>query len=469
MRVWDAIYTRRSERKFVPGKEIPEADMEKILDATRYAWSPFGAPAYRHLLIKDEETKTLIAEFAKEVAHRIFGQSYEIFRGHLWYLPGERVPEIAEYSQTGELWTYPQDCSFVVIPLMTKGSFTDGLFYGIEDICTLSAGMALENMWLVAHSLGWGSACNAMPLNDIRRREIFYEYCGIPSSWQSMGAFSVGHRAARRASGPSRATVEGIAFEEMWGARYVRRGLRKNEESGSAPTKIPDAELDVVMKELASEIYKFDAERSVEFWKIEKMVDAARWAPNPENLNHWRHIIIRDEKTKDFIAQSTREGLKAMSKSVEDLSAHFYFVPEEDRVAFIEYLIDEGWKFAKECDTIVLTTFARQWAEYAHSVGIIPDRIDYIWASATGCGIQNMRLAAKTLGLDTIMNIFPIGEMRRADVLCTMLGIPQTWVPVSMLHVGYASKKDAWKKVQRPLPSLDALVFDEYWGVPWSK
>jgi nitroreductase len=172
--------------------------------------------------------------------------------------------------------------------------------------------------------------------------------------------------------------------------------------------------------------------------------------------------VIKSRETKSWIAELTKEGIQTMGRNMEDLLSHFYWL-EEGRLEFIEWLLQEGWKFPSECDIIILTCFGRQWAEYAHAVGIIPGGIDYIWSSATGCAVQNMRIAAKTLELETMLNIFPVGELRRAELLAEELGIPQTWVPCSMLCVGYPREKLSG----RPLPEMTSLVWNEYWGVSY--
>jgi nitroreductase len=451
------MYERRSIRRFNPRAKIPDEKIDQILDSARYAWDPYEIQSWRFILVKDKRTKRLIGDYAREISHAIFGISYEIFRGHLWYLPEERIPKIAEYAQSGELWaTYPMDCSFIILPCITHGAWTDNLLGGLEMLSAASIGMAIENMWLAAHAMGIGSACNAMPLNDIRRREELCEFLGIPSSWFPLAADCFGQSALPRMLGPSRMPLESITFVELWGNRYKRSAFR----DVPPVEELPTMDLMDAMKKV-EQVYEFSTEE-VEEWKIERLLDVARWSPNPENLNHWRHILIRDEETKELITQMTKEGWEAMHKaSYSLLRSHYFHVPEED---FLEYLerIRGYWKFPSECDTIIITSFPKAWVEYSGPGGGLPGGIDHIWAAATATGIQNMRIAAIALGLGTNFNIFPFCEPRREEVLIDHLGIPKTWTPVGALCIGVPEGVPE----RRPRAPLSTLVFDEYWGNP---
>lgn len=463
MDVWECIYTRRSERRFKgeEGKQIPGKDIETILDAARHAYGINDVPQWRFLLIRDQDTKNLIANFAQEVAHMIFGSSYEVFSGHIWYIPERSRLAIAEYTQTGELWKYPIESSFVIIPCITKGAWFE-VRTPYFDQSAAATGMAIQNMWLTAHNLGWGAGCNAMPLNDIRRREIFSAYTGVPLSWQMAAAYCFGDRTSARHVGPSRSSLEGIAFSEHWGVRYIRKAFLEEVEEISVPKKdIMDTIKGV------GHCYKFDDSRKVPDWMIEKMIHAAIWTPNPENLNHWRHIIIKDEKTKQFLAESTKEGFKLYyGRSFEELRDHHPHIHEDKLLEYAEWMLEEGWKYPLEADSVILTIFAKDWTEYPHIAGTLPGGTDYIWSTATGTAIQTLRLAANALGLETQIDLYTVGEFRKTDMLITKLGIPDSWIPLTMLAVGYKGDAPDVVQMERPKFPTKNLVFDEVWGIP---
>ena len=196
------------------------------------------------------------------------------------------------------------------------------------------------------------------------------------------------------------------------------------------------------------------------------MLHCGIWSPNPENLNHWRHIVIRDPKIKEFIANCTKEAyIQEYTHSFEQTRMHHHHLSDDEVLQYIEWMMEEGWKYPMECDAIILTTFAKDWVEYAHIAGTLPGGIDYIWSTATGCGIQNMRLVAEALGLESQINLYPIAEFRRNEQLMTKLGIPWSWVPLTALCVGEAGDAPDYITKRRPVPPIKNLVFDENWGI----
>lgn len=280
-------------------------------------------------------------------------------------------------------------------------------------------------------------------------------------SWQMCAAYCFGDRTSARDVGPSRATLEGIAFNEHWGNRFVRLGFKGEGTELVIPTK----DVSETIKGIRN-CYKFDTGAKVEDWKLEKMLHCGIWSPNPENLNHWRHIVIRDPKIKEFVAQCTKEAyVLEYTRGLEETKIHHPHLSDDEILPFIEWMMEEGWKHPMECDVMILTNFAKDWVEYPHIAGAMPGGVDYIWATATGCGIQNMRLAASALGLETQLNLYSIAEFRRHEQLVTHLGIPVSWAPLTMLCVGKAGDAPDFIKRQRPAPPTKNLVFDEHWGI----
>ena len=102
---FQCIYERRSTRTFIKGKKIPDDVLGKILDSARYApTTPTGDYPWRLLVVRDQDTKLLIANCAQEITRVVFGGSYEMFSEHLWYMPRDTRLRVAEYTTSGELW-----------------------------------------------------------------------------------------------------------------------------------------------------------------------------------------------------------------------------------------------------------------------------------------------------------------------------------------------------------------------------
>ena len=118
MNVFQAIFERRSIRVFDEDKKIPDDIVVKMMNAVRYiSRIPTGEFPFRFVVVDEKETRETLAQSAKEVAMTMFGASFEVFGpGHLWYLPEETRLKVAEYTTTGDLWTYPREAALVTVP-----------------------------------------------------------------------------------------------------------------------------------------------------------------------------------------------------------------------------------------------------------------------------------------------------------------------------------------------------------------
>lgn len=464
MDLWEAIYGRRSIRRFKTDENkrplpVEDEKVEIILESSRWAPSTRNIQPWRFILIKSDAMRHLLADFGREMAHLIFGASAQIFFGHLWYVPKDRWTGIAEYTQTGVLWEYPKEANFIIVPCFNKGAWMDSYAtVGSQDQgWPMSCGMALQNMWLTIYSLGLGAGFNAMPLSDARRRELFSELMNIPPSWVPLGAFAVGTPEYARMLGPSRASFEGLVFKEQWGERWTRMGFDESYEVG----EIPAMNLSEAIHKRRS-IRKFKQGAEVPRWKLEKILDVIKWCPNPENLNHFRFIIVQNEATKNMITEFNREfhDLAYRMGQFQITNGHLEAlgIPKEDRLEHLEELRKVGWKYPNECDTIIIPCYSRtSWFEYP---GSIAGGIDHIWAAATGAGLQNMWLATHALGLGGAFNVFPMSDIRRQEILCDHIGIPRSWEPLGAFCIGVPDENP---KPPRRFP-LSTLVFDEMWG-----
>ena len=65
MNVKEAILTRRSVRKYKP-EPVKEEDLKVILEAARQAPSAGNKQPWEFIIVKDQETKTKLAEIARK-------------------------------------------------------------------------------------------------------------------------------------------------------------------------------------------------------------------------------------------------------------------------------------------------------------------------------------------------------------------------------------------------------------------
>ena len=445
MDVFEAIYKRRSIRRFVEGAEAPKETIDKILETTTYVPGPspfFFIFPWRYIFITDLKTREMLGSFGRETARVLFGLIYEVFRGHLWYVPPESKDKVHAEAATGELWRYPAQASFVIVPCFARAAWGTEMMplatIPVADLCSATIGMTCENMWLAATSLGVASAMNAMPLNDARRREMAVDVLGIPHSWELLGAFSFGVPSQKRFVGPSRAPLEGVVFEEVWGNNYVRAAFKEEKlEFGETPK----VDLFETMKK-QEHVQRFREEK-VPDWKIEKILDAAKWAPDPENLQHFRYIVVRkDKKLKEALYKWNME----FAHMTKDL------VPE------VGEMMASMLQFPQHADTVIFPCSTRTaWLEYPFPAGT---SADHIFAGATAHGMQNMWLASIALGLGATYDLTPVIDNRRKELLCNYLGIPPSWEPLGAIYIGVPEEYiPSFKST-----TVSELFFSEQWG-----
>jgi nitroreductase len=465
MDTFEAIYERRSIRDFEPGKKIPDSIVDRIIKSAWYSLpDSTGQFPWKLLVVrKDQETKEILAQSAKEVAMTMFGSSFEIFGpGHLWYLPKDTQLRVAEYTTTGELWKYPRDCDVVFVPVISKGGFVDGLgpHSPNPQLTYQFMGFPTQNMWLVGHKYGIGAGYNGMPLLDIRRRELVGEHLGIPASWEPAGAFSFGYARVPRYFGPTRPPLEGCTFYEYWGNPYMRKALT---EAIKERMELPKTEIEEVIQNL-NFVDSFD-KGVVPDWIIERVMDAGMWGPIPENMKNWRFIVIKDKKSKEFLRELTSEWTRSpWSFNWAELQHSRVRGTEEEKLAELEKVYERGLgKWLTEADTIImiLSTFIAWFDNPEPGIAAGPQAM---FSISTGCCIQNMIIAASALGLGINYEFTAVGDDRRRELLNEYFGIPSpTWYVLGFLGLGKPGKRTVLRR-----PSIESLLYEEYWGNPYS-
>jgi nicotinate-nucleotide--dimethylbenzimidazole phosphoribosyltransferase len=228
MDVFEAIMARRTIRKFKP-EPVPEWKIEKILDAGRYAPSAENTQTWRYIIVKDPETKKLMADLSQERVRLSNAEvSFEARQERLWYLPPDVRPDALARVSDGSLFRFPEQADTVLV-CCTSHTFQE------SPLCSLPyennlAGlvMSIQNMWLATTALGLGGAyvANICEHVDARLNEILCEHLGIPRTWKPVALFPIGVP-KHPVLGPPRFPLESICFVEQWGIPYKRLAFRK--------------------------------------------------------------------------------------------------------------------------------------------------------------------------------------------------------------------------------------------------
>ena len=142
---------------------------------------------------------------------------------------------------------------------------------------------------------------------------------------------------------------------------------------------------------------------------IEKLIDAARWAPSAGNIQPWEFIIVRNPEIKRKLAEA------ALNQT---------FIEEAPVVIVV----------CADCERS-----SRGYGSRGATLYCIQD---------TAAAIQNIHLAATALGLGTCW----IGAFREEPVK-KLLKIPDGVRPVAIIPVGYPAEQPS-PRPRRPLNEI---------------
>lgn len=142
---------------------------------------------------------------------------------------------------------------------------------------------------------------------------------------------------------------------------------------------------------------------------VEKLIEAARWAPSAGNIQPWEFVIVRNPETKKRLAEA------ALGQSfIEEAPVVIVVCADEERSA-------SGY------------------GSRGRTLYCIQD---------TAAAIQNIHLAAYALGLSTCW----VGAFRE-DEARKILKIPEGVRPVAIIPVGYPAESPT-PRSRRPLKQI---------------
>lgn len=191
---------------------------------------------------------------------------------------------------------------------------------------------------------------------------------------------------------------------------------------------------------------------------IQRVLQAAAWAPTGGNQQPWRVIVVRDETRKAKLAQVYRP--------------HWYRFAENYKAAFAQMADDQ--RAAQErmlaaCDHLadhlaevpVILMFIADPARMAITDEGL-DRVSMIGGASVYTAVQNAMLAARTEGLGCVLTTLHCFDERAVQ---EALDIPPNWATVAMVPLGYPQGTGHGPISRRP-PSK--LAYDDSFNVAWT-
>lgn len=211
--IFDIIYQRRSIRRYKPDN-VPDALLEKIMEAARWAPSGDNAQPWRFIVVRDPELKKKMGVIAEEGSARRFTAEYHIGRLQERFeglKDPEKLAKAFHKLKTGEVSAFLAEAP-VVIVVCAK--------LDVWDVSYDSA-MATQNMMLMATALGLGTCCVVAPVSDMRDDIEMMELLKVPHGYKIVCPVAVGYPDQSPNPRP-RLPLEDIVYQEEFGKRRAK-------------------------------------------------------------------------------------------------------------------------------------------------------------------------------------------------------------------------------------------------------
>lgn len=164
---------------------------------------------------------------------------------------------------------------------------------------------------------------------------------------------------------------------------------------------------------------------------IEKILDAACWAPSAHNRQPWRFAVIERAETKHALASAMGEKLRA------DL--------ERDGVAqdIIEKDTARSYQRITSAPVVIIACMTTRDMDVYHDTR--RKKAEFVMTiQSVAMALQNLLLAAHALGLGACWMCAPLFV---ADTVREVLKLDEDWEPQALITLGYAAETRAKERV----------------------
>jgi len=208
-----------------------------------------------------------------------------------------------------------------------------------------------------------------------------------------------------------------------------------------------DALMEVVLGRKSIRKYK---DKPISKEEIMRMLEAARWAPNGENYQPWRFVVITD---KSIIKELGLIGAQASGRRFlqeflrGDLEKRLAAIPEEKRKKVIKKMIEGRVSgFVAEAPLCIAVC----------SVGY--EGVDNLMDCSAAT--QNLLLAAESMGIGTCWVIGITKDARDQKKVRELLKVPNGVHVPYILSLGYPDESPR----PRPRKSLEEIVYFNFYN-----
>ena len=190
---------------------------------------------------------------------------------------------------------------------------------------------------------------------------------------------------------------------------------------------------------------------------LERVLQAAAWAPTGGNMQPWRVVVVRSDKRKQALADvygpAWYRYAKGYDARIEQLPADEAEKARRNRGAG-DYLADN----LHEAPVILM--FVADPKMMAITDAKL-DRISMVGGGSVYTSVQNAMLAARTEGLGCVLTTL---HCLAEDEVKAALEIPEDWATLAMVPLGYPVGKGHGPISRQP---ISVLAHDDVFGAVW--
>ena len=191
---------------------------------------------------------------------------------------------------------------------------------------------------------------------------------------------------------------------------------------------------------------------------LQRVVQAAAWAPTGGNVQPWRVILVRSPNAKQALAELYSRAWSGYTAQVRKNLAP---LPAERRAPHERTLAAGDYLAAHFGETPVIAVFCFDPAQMAITDEGL-NRPTVVGGGSVYPAVQNFLLAARAEGLGCVLTTL---LCQYESAVKTLLDIPANWGTCAAVPLGYPLRK-GHGPITRKAP--DKLAFRDRWGIAWS-
>lgn len=167
---------------------------------------------------------------------------------------------------------------------------------------------------------------------------------------------------------------------------------------------------------------------------VERILEAASWAPNATNRQLWEFIVVRDPAVKHGLGEIYRRSMELL---VESMPARVVRPDPRTEVRGMVASVEQLAQTLASVPVIIVVGYDRAGMPYTTD-GVFKAFTDETVYTGVMPAVQNLMLAARALGLGTCLTT--VANVQEGKVK-ELLGVPPAVQLVCLLPLGYPDGK----------------------------